>query len=75
MYFSVFETLISLYLQVTKTLMKEAGIVYTTTEVPDDENSPYFGLLSDDLSLIRPNYEAMIKAGQLKVTDQRSNFL
>lgn len=75
MYFSVFETFISLYLQVTKTLMKEAGIVYTTTEVPDDENSPYFGLLSDDLSLIRPNYEAMIKAGQLKVTDQRSNFL
>ncbi len=55
--------------------MKEAGTVYTTTEVPDDENSPYFGLLSDDLSLIRPNYEAMIKAGQLKVTDQRSNFL
>lgn len=75
MHFSVFETFISLYLQVTKTLMKEAGIVYTTTEVPDDENSPYFGLLSDDLSLIRPNYEAMIKAGQLKVTDQRSNFL
>lgn len=58
--------------QVTKTLMKDAGVVYSCQEIPDDPFSPYFGLVSDDLTQIRPNYEAMIEAGQLKITDQRS---
>lgn len=56
--------------KVTKTLIKDAGVV--CEEVEDDKNSPYFGLVSEDLSQIRPNYEAMIISGQLKITDQRS---
>lgn len=37
-----------------------------------DENAldgPVYGLVSSDLITIKPNYEAIIKGGTLKVTD------
>lgn len=47
--------------------MKDVGTLFTM-----DENSTegqLFGLASPDLVLIKPNYEAMIKGGHLKVTE------
>lgn len=35
----------------------------------DSLQGPMFGLYSMELTSIKPNYEAMIKQGQLKVTD------
>lgn len=37
-----------------------------------DENNTdgqLFGLITPDLLLVKPNYEAMIKGGQLKITE------
>lgn len=38
-------------------------------EKAEEPGCPYFGLMSSDLTLIKPNYEVMIKAGQLKVAE------
>lgn len=50
-----------------RALLKDVGTLFTM-----DENSTegqLFGLASPDLVLIKPNYEAMIKGGHLKVTE------
>ncbi|CAG7727789.1 unnamed protein product, partial [Allacma fusca] len=54
---------------VSKALQKEAGTIFTFEEALNDPDSPHFGLLSADLTQIRPNYDAMIKGGHLKVTE------
>jgi len=53
---------------VTRTLQKEIGLLFTVEDT-DDAGSPYFGLLALDLTQIRPNYEAMIRAGHLKLSE------
>lgn len=35
----------------------------------DDENELSFGLVTTDLTQIKPNYEAMIKGGTLRLND------
>ncbi|XP_046657313.1 set1/Ash2 histone methyltransferase complex subunit ASH2-like [Daphnia pulicaria] len=54
-----------------KTLMKEKGLIFVCQEpVPETMASDcMFGLLSLELINIRPNYEAMVRAGHLKQTD------
>nr|SVE76294.1 EOG090X03NS [Daphnia longispina] len=54
-----------------KTLMKEKGLIFVCQEpVPETMASDcMFGLLSLELVNIRPNYEAMVRAGHLKQTD------
>ncbi|KAL2720663.1 set1/Ash2 histone methyltransferase complex subunit ASH2 isoform X4 [Vespula squamosa] len=50
-----------------RALLKDVGTLFTM-----DENSTegqLFGLANPDLILIKPNYEAMIKGGHLKVTE------
>lgn len=36
----------------------------------DGSDSQTFGLVTNDLTQIRPNYEAMIKGGTLRITDE-----
>ena len=52
-----------------KALQKESRIVFTCEDSQGDPNFPYFGLQNPDLTQIRPNYDAMIKGGHLKVTE------
>lgn len=59
-------------MQVLKTLTKDVGPLYIIDEVLDDPLGPYFGLASSDLTTIKPNYDAMIKTGHLKVNDPSS---
>ncbi|XP_032796232.1 set1/Ash2 histone methyltransferase complex subunit ASH2 isoform X2 [Daphnia magna] len=56
---------------IQKTLMKEKGLIFVCQEpVPETMASDcMFGLLSLELVNIRPNYEAMVRAGHLKQTD------
>ncbi|XP_024082819.1 set1/Ash2 histone methyltransferase complex subunit ASH2 isoform X1 [Cimex lectularius] len=53
--------------QVLRALVKETNINFGVEDTPD-EGTVYY-LLQQDLTQIKPNYEAMIKQGQLKVTD------
>lgn len=48
-----------------------AGITFVCQEpLPDSVTGDYYvGLMSLDLTTIRPNYEAMIRSGHLKPTD------
>jgi len=59
---------------VSRTLIKDVGTWLTYEEAPNDPDSPYFGLTCLDLTQIRPNYEAMIRSGHLRVAElQNSN--
>ncbi|BES94398.1 SPRY [Nesidiocoris tenuis] len=54
----------SMHNSVMRALTKETNLSFTY-----DENSELYSLAQQDLTLIKPNYDAMIKQGQLKVTD------
>ncbi|XP_045765530.1 set1/Ash2 histone methyltransferase complex subunit ASH2 isoform X1 [Maniola jurtina] len=57
----------SWYATVQRALIKDIQILFTYEE--DTSQGPMFGLFNTELTCIKPNYEAMIKQGQLKVTD------
>ncbi|KAH0561213.1 set1/Ash2 histone methyltransferase complex subunit ASH2 isoform X1 [Cotesia glomerata] len=50
-----------------KTLLKDIGTLFTIDE--NNTDGQLFGLTTPDLVLIKPNYEAMIKGGQIKITE------
>lgn len=52
---------------VHRALMKDIHILFVFEESTTD--GQMYGLLCSDLTQIRPNYEAMIKGGTLRVTD------
>lgn len=54
------------YTTVQKTLIKETALFLSEG---DDENELSFGLVTTDLTQIKPNYEAMIKGGTLRLND------
>nr|CAG4644671.1 EOG090X03NS [Leptodora kindtii] len=66
----------SWHVTVQKTLLKERGLVFVCQE-PTDSSVPTgdcsVGLLSLELVNIRPNYEAMVRAGHLKPTEMNSS--
>lgn len=55
------------YSTVQKTLLKD-NQVFTFEDGSD--NQQMFGLVTNDLTQIRPNYEAMVKGGTLRITDE-----
>lgn len=57
----------SWYATVQRALIKDIQILFVYEE--DTTQGPMFGLYNIELTSIKPNYEAMIKQGQLKVTD------
>ncbi|XP_045494289.1 set1/Ash2 histone methyltransferase complex subunit ASH2 isoform X1 [Colias croceus] len=57
----------SWYATVQRALIKDIQVTFTYEE--DAHQGPMFGLFNLQLTNIKPNYEAMIKQGQLKVTD------
>ncbi|RVE50483.1 hypothetical protein evm_004908 [Chilo suppressalis] len=57
----------SWYATVQRALIKDIQVLFTYEE--DPSVGPMFGLFNMELTSIKPNYEAMIKQGQLKVTD------
>ncbi|XP_035438516.2 set1/Ash2 histone methyltransferase complex subunit ASH2 isoform X1 [Spodoptera frugiperda] len=57
----------SWYATVQRALIKDIQVLFTYEE--DANQGPMFGLFNMELTAIKPNYEAMIKQGQLKVTD------
>ncbi|CAH0763569.1 unnamed protein product [Diatraea saccharalis] len=57
----------SWYATVQRALIKDIQVLFTYEE--DSSLGPMFGLFNMELTSIKPNYEAMIKQGQLKVTD------
>lgn len=52
---------------VHRALMKEIHILFIFEESATE--GQMYGLLCTDLTLIKPNYEAMIRGGTLRVTD------
>ncbi|XP_044263008.1 set1/Ash2 histone methyltransferase complex subunit ASH2 isoform X1 [Tribolium madens] len=52
---------------VHKALIKDIHVLFIFEESPI--NGQMYGLINTDLTQIKPNYEAMIKGGTLKVTD------
>lgn len=52
---------------VYRALVKDIHILFVFEENPVD--GQMYGLLCSDLTQIKPNYEAMIKGGTLRVTD------
>lgn len=36
----------------------------------EDDSQQVFGLVTNDLTQIKPNYEAMVKGGTLRITDE-----
>lgn len=56
-----------LRLQIHKALLKDVGTLFTIDE--NNGDGQIFGLIAADLVSIKPNYEAMIKGGHLKVTE------
>lgn len=46
--------------------MKETNVLFTCEET---EEGPLYSLLNTELTQIKPNYDAMIRSGSLKVTD------
>jgi Set1/Ash2 histone methyltransferase complex subunit ASH2 len=62
-------------LQIQRTLVKEAGVFFLHEESPAPGGNPatlghpLFGLINQDLNLIKPNYESMVKSGALKITN------
>uniref|UniRef100_A0A146KS09 Set1/Ash2 histone methyltransferase complex subunit ASH2 n=1 Tax=Lygus hesperus TaxID=30085 RepID=A0A146KS09_LYGHE len=57
----------SMQSSVVRALTKETNITFSYEESPDE--GPLYSLCQQDLMQIKPNYEAMIKQGTLKVTD------
>ncbi|CAG9559593.1 unnamed protein product [Danaus chrysippus] len=57
----------SWYATVQRALIKDIQVLFIYEE--DPTQGPMFGLFNMELTNIKPNYEAMIKQGQLKVTD------
>ncbi|KAK9884606.1 hypothetical protein WA026_007446 [Henosepilachna vigintioctopunctata] len=57
----------SWHLTVQKALVKDLHILFVFDETSVE--NPMYGLIDSDLTHIRPNYDAMIKGGMLKVTD------
>ncbi|CAB3221102.1 unnamed protein product [Arctia plantaginis] len=57
----------SWYATVQRALIKDIQVLFIYEE--DANQGPMFGLYNMELTGIKPNYEAMIKQGQLKVTD------
>lgn len=51
---------------VLRALQKDIQLLFTTEEGSDGQN---FGLVCTDLTQIKPNYEAMIKGGTLRITE------
>lgn len=47
--------------------MKDLGTLFLMDE--DSDEGQLYGLVSSDLVSIKPNYEAMIKGGTLKITE------
>lgn len=58
----------SWYSTVQRALVKDIGALFTFEETL--ENGQTFGLVSTNLTHIKPNYDAMIKGGSLKITDE-----
>lgn len=54
------------FFQITRSLVKETDILFSVQN--DDNGSQSYKLLFN-ISQIKPNYEAMIKGGHLKVTE------
>ncbi|XP_075217314.1 set1/Ash2 histone methyltransferase complex subunit ash2 isoform X2 [Lycorma delicatula] len=52
---------------VLRTLIKETNVLFTCDD--SGPEGPMYSLTAPDLTQIKPNYEAMIKGGHLKVTD------
>lgn len=55
------------YSTVQKTLQKE-NTVFTFEDIL--ESQQMYGLVVNDLTQIKPNYEAMVKGGTLRITDE-----
>ncbi|XP_001605857.2 set1/Ash2 histone methyltransferase complex subunit ASH2 isoform X1 [Nasonia vitripennis] len=53
--------------RIHKALMKDLGTLFIMDE--DSDEGQLYGLVSSDLVSIKPNYEAMIKGGTLKITE------
>lgn len=53
------------YTTVQRTLSKE-NTVFTCDDIVEQQ---IFGLTSTDLAQIKPNYEAMVKGGALRISD------
>lgn len=61
---------------VHRALVKDIHILFVFEDSPTDGH--LYGLISTDLMQIKPNYEAMIRGGTLRITDmgiQHGNFL
>lgn len=52
---------------ILRSLIKETNVLFTCEETP--EGIQLYSLLAPELTQIKPNYEAMIRGGHLKVTD------
>lgn len=50
-----------------KTLLKDNAVFTFEDGV---ESQQMFGLVTNDLTQIKPNYEAMVKGGTLRITDE-----
>lgn len=48
-------------------MVKDIHIVFAFEE--SEEKGQSFGLLCNDFSTIKPNYDAMVKGGTLRITD------
>lgn len=59
--------------QIHKALLKDVGTLFTMDE--NNTDGQLFGLSTPDLVLIKPNYEAMIKGGQLKITEMGLEYV
>nr|CAD7568241.1 unnamed protein product [Timema californicum] len=52
-----------------RTLTKEVGTMFLCKDTSHDGSQPLYGLLGLQLTQIKPNYEAMIKGGHLRITE------
>lgn len=57
----------SRYVTVQKTLVKDVDTLFSYEETPD--KGQMYGLLTMDLTQIKPNYDAMVKGGTLRISD------
>lgn len=57
----------SWYATVQRALVKDIHTTFSYEETED--KGQMFGLVSMDLTEIKPNYEAMVKGGTLRITD------
>ncbi|GLG95479.1 Set1/Ash2 histone methyltransferase complex subunit ASH2 [Gryllus bimaculatus] len=58
-----------LLLKIHRALMKDVGTLFLCEEAAGENTLTLYGLLNPELTHIKPNYEAMIRGGHLKVTD------